>query len=169
MRIMFKKLAIVILVALFAAQVAVAAPKTSPVQPNPGNDPVHQILQRLSKNLLDQSRKTTSYALQTLNPLYPGTTNVINALNLYTQSAQRLVTLLSTDSVNEELLRDQVSTLALGSQQVAFAINALGAHPALNGLVLRWNQCVTVLNQIKAFVPTRDAERVARFDALHAR
>ena len=165
---MIKKLVLATLMAFAVAQAEAAAPKDSPLPP-PSSDPVHQILQRLSKNLVDQSRKTTSYALQTLNPVYPGTANVISALNGYTNGAQRLARLLDGDFVNEEQLQDQVSSLALSSQQVKFAIDALGWNPALNGLIQRWNQCVTVLNQIKAFVPARDAARVALFDALHAR
>ena len=163
---MFKSAARVTLLAFCALAFASQALATSPVI-----DPVHPILKRLSKNLVTNARNTYSYALQTLNPVYPGTVNVINALNQFTREAQTFERLMHSETVNDAAIQSQVQMLALNSQQVAFAINALGANPWLNNLVLRWNQTVTVLNQIKAFVPTItvDEARAKKFAALHSK
>lgn len=143
--------ALIIALVLGVANPAVAAVKTSPMPPM--DDAVQQLLSRLARNLAGTTQDTYSYALTSLNPLYPGTANVVNALNQHHRNAQDLQSLLSGSAVAESVVRRQVQTLSLSSKQVAFAINGLGANPYLNGLISRWNQTVTILNQIKAFVP----------------
>lgn len=154
------------LLALLLTTFATGALATSPIQ-----DPVHPILERLAKNLVSNARNTYSYALQNLNPVYPGTVNVINALNNYTREAQTFERLMSSGVASDWAIQSQVQTLALNSQQVAFSINALGQNPWLNNLVARWNQTVTVLNQIKAFVPVsaKDLARAQSFATLHSK
>lgn len=161
---MFKYASRFSLLALLVLGFAANAQATSPIE-----DPIHPILQRLSKNLAANARDTYSYALSTLNPVYPGTVNVINALNGFTREAQQFERLMNDPAVSDAAIQTQVSMLSLNSKQVAFAINALGVNPWLNNLVLRWNQTVTVLNQIKAFVPAngREATRVHAFTSLH--
>lgn len=154
-----------VLVAL-ALSCAGAALATSPLPPM--DETTHHLVARLARNLADQSRATYDYALTALNPLYPGTANVVAALNQYHLQARELELLMSGSAVAESVVRRQVAVLSLQSKQVAFAINALGANPWLNALVSRWNQTVTILNQIKAFVPVRrDDTRVAAFAHLY--